>query len=210
MTQFALRCKVKCMNSASQSERSADTARALVADIERWTGQGRRMAAPAWFALLCVSIAVLAWVPASLLLGSASPVYWYVVAPLSAVVSGWFFSTRPAQSATRPGLIVLAAGLVMLAGALVLVAVYRGAWADAAPWLVLGAGLGVFAVCWRSVTTGAVAAVTVFSSVVVAAADPDQSQVVLALVVGVTSAVGAVADLVRTVDSRSAAVALPA
>ncbi|EME23191.1 hypothetical protein G419_04563 [Rhodococcus triatomae BKS 15-14] len=163
------------------------------------------MAAPAWFPLLCVSVTVLAWVPASLLLGDASAVYWYVVAPLSAVASGWYFSTRPAQPALRPGLIALVTGVAMLLGVVALLSFGSGEWMDVAPWLVVGAGLGVFALCWHSLATGVVAAVTLAASAVVAVVDPGQSQAALALVVGVAAAVGTVADLLRTDAVPSAA-----
>ncbi|NLU82325.1 hypothetical protein [Rhodococcus sp. HNM0569] len=185
------------MNSASQSEPSAAAARALTADIAQWSRQGRRMATPSWFVLLCVSISILAWIPASLLLGDASHLYWYAVAPLSALVSGWYYATRPAQPAAWPGLVGIATGAVMLVAVLAIVAFVRGDWADAGPWLVLGSGLGVFASSWRSPTLGAVAAATLTTVAVVAVTDPAQGQAILALVVGVAAALGAAVDLVR-------------
>ncbi|MFD1815577.1 hypothetical protein [Rhodococcus gannanensis] len=186
------------MNSASQSEPSAAAARELVAAVELWSEQGRRMAAPAWFPLLCVSVTVLAWAPASLLLGDASAVYWYVVTPLSAVTSGWYLSTRPAQPAARPGVAALVTGMAMLLGVIALLTFGSGEWMNVAPWLILGCGLGVLALCWHSAATGTVAAVTLATSVLVAVIDPDQSQAALALIVGVAAAIGAVIDLLRT------------
>ncbi|QNG17579.1 hypothetical protein G4H71_06635 [Rhodococcus triatomae] len=192
------------MNSASQSNPDAAAARGLVSDIEKWSSQGRRLAAPVWFPLLCVATAVFAWVPAALLLGESSYLYWVVVAPLTAIASGWYFATRRVQPAEAPGLLALATGAVMLLGVLALVLFYRGSWANVAAWLVVGVGLGILALTWRSVTTGAVAAVALVTAAVVTITEPAQSEVVLVLVVGTAAALGVFVEVLRTEsDSRS-------
>ena len=93
------------MNSASQSQSSSFDPSALVDDVQQWTRAGRRMASPVWFALLCAGISILTWVPLGLLVDSDSfsGWYWGIVAPLTAVASGWYFRTRGARASSRVG-----------------------------------------------------------------------------------------------------------
>ncbi|SDE92611.1 hypothetical protein SAMN05660485_02142 [Blastococcus fimeti] len=180
-------------------------ARSLVSDAEALRTRGWRMASPVWFPLLWTSMTVLASVPAALLLDGANAAgwYWAVMAPVSAVVSGWFFSTRRAQPPVRVGLVVLATGLAMLLASGAIVWLADGSW-DMAPWLVVGAGFAVFAAAWRSASTAVFAAATLGTAVTVSLVDPDDRYLVVALVVGVVGALAALAELVRADPERRA------
>ena len=193
------------MNSASQSSADVDAARVLVADAEMLGSRGWRMASPVWFPLLWASVTVLASVPAALLLdgSNAAGWYWAVMAPVSAVATGWFFETRRAQPPARVGLVVLATGLAMLVATLGVVLLAGGAW-DMAPWLVVGGGFAVFAAAWRSMSTAGFAAVTLVTAVTVAVAEPANGHLVVALVVGVAGALAAMVELVRADPARRA------
>lgn len=171
----------------------------LLDDVERWDRAGRRMASPVWFALLCVGATVLASVPAALLIDSSNGLvlYWSVIAPLTAVASGWYFQTRGAHPPERAGIVVLLAGVSMLAGVLALVWFGSGSFAHVTPWIVLGAGFGLFALAWRSWTAGAVAASSLVTSAIVGITDLDKGEVLLALVVGLVAIVGTFVELVR-------------
>src|SRR5688500_11009160 len=107
------------MNSASQSNSDAEDARLLLGDMTALTRQGWKLAAPMWFPLLCVAVAVLASVPAALLLNARNGVgwYWLVVSPLTAAVCGWYFVRRPAQLPDVRGVAVLLTGLAMVVAA---------------------------------------------------------------------------------------------
>lgn len=181
------------MDSASQSE----STRELLDDVTRLSRQGWRRASPAWFALLLVSTTVLAAVPVTLLLGTDGGPYWLVAGPTSAVLAGWFFATRRAQPPQRVGLVVLGTGCALLLVAVGLAWWGGGGWAAALPWLAVGAGFGVFAAAWRSAPTAVFAGVTVLGSLAVGVAAPEQGDLVLVLVVGLTAAAAALVDLVR-------------
>ena len=193
------------MNSASQSKADAGAARRLLGEVDELTARGRRLASPVWFPQLCAAVAILASVPAGLLLGSEDGAgwYWSVAAPLTAVASGWFFATRRAQPPAAVGALVLATGLLTLAGSLAIVWLGDGSWAMA-PWLVFGVGFGVFAVAWRSQSTAVVSAVTVATALVVAVLAPGNGYLVVALVVGLVAAIAAASELVRAEPGRGA------
>ncbi|MEV6275262.1 hypothetical protein [Nocardia sp. NPDC051832] len=163
------------------------------------TRRGWKLATPMWFPLLCVAVSVLASVPATLLLESRDGAgwYWVVVSPLTAVVCGWYFVRRPAQLPDVRGVSVLLTGIAMVVAAQVAGWVYRGEWALVAPWLAVGLGLAVFAVALRSAATAAVALATVGVAVVVGVTEPAHGYAWIALVVGLTAAVAAGAELVR-------------
>ena len=191
------------MNSASQSKGDVDAARVLVADAAALSMRGWRLASPVWFPLLWTSVAVLASVPAALLLdgSDAAGWYWAVMAPASAIASGWFFSTRRAQPPVRVGLVVLATGLAMLGATTGIVWLADGTW-DMAPWLVVGIGFAIFAAAWRSVSTAVFAAATVATALAVAVVEPANGYLVVALVVGVVAGLAAMVELVRA-DPRA-------
>lgn len=193
------------MSSASQSEPDVATARRLVGDIEGWKSSGRRLASPVWFPLLCAAITMLASVPASIVLGqgSSAGIYWAVAAPVTAIASGWFFATRRAQPPVATAALTMTVGLALLAATLILVFVYKGAWAEVAPWLAVGTGFGLFAAAWRSITTAVFAAVCVGTSIGVAVADPVNGYAILALAIGLTAALAVFAELVRAVPVSS-------
>jgi hypothetical protein len=186
------------MNSASQSKDAVEAARVLVSDADGLSARGWRMASPVWFPLLWTSVSVLASVPAALLLDGANAAgwYWAVMAPVSAVASGWFFATRRAQPPVRIGLVVLVTGLAMLAASAGIVGLAGGTWVMA-PWLVLGAGFAVFAVAWRSASTAVFAGATTATALAVAVVEPDDGYLVVALVVGVVGALTAMVELLR-------------
>ncbi|WP_206511906.1 hypothetical protein C5142_12970 [Rhodococcus sp. BGS-1C] len=187
------------MNSASPSKPSADEARQLVGDIETWSDQGRRMSSPVWFPLLCVAVAVLAAIPAGIVLGESwSGLYWAVMAPASAVASGWFFATRRVQPPVKLGVVVLVTGVVMLLATMTLLWFVGGPWVAVGPWLVLGIGLGIFALAWRSITIALVAAASAVSATAVALADFDSGYALVALVVGLVAAIAVFVELIRT------------
>ncbi|WP_194819746.1 hypothetical protein [Nocardia sp. XZ_19_385] len=187
------------MNSASQSNPGAEDARQLLGNMTTLTQRGWKLAAPMWFPLLCVAVAVLASVPATLLLNARNGVgwYWLVVSPLTAVVCGWYFVRRPAQLPDVRGVAVLITGIAMVVAAEVIGWVYDGAWAMVAPWLAVGLGLAVFAVALRSAATAVVALATIGVSVAVAVIEPEHGYAWIALVVGLTAAVAAVTELMR-------------
>ena len=89
-------------------------------------------------------------------------------------------------------------GVAMLTGTLILGRVIGGSWGAVTPWLVLGIGFGVFAVAWRSITTAVVSVVCLAAAIPVAIIDPSQGYEIIALAVGVTAGVAALAELVRT------------
>lgn len=190
------------MNFASQSMPGPDAARGLVADIDRWSRQGRRLTSPAWFPLLVTAVAILAAPSAGLLLGGSANAYWAVAAPLSAVLTGWFFASRRVQAPAGRGIVVLAAGVVMLAVVLGFVGWFGSDASAAVPWLVIGGGFAVFAVAWRSLTTGVFAAIVVITTVVVAVAGWDTGDLILSLTIGFSAAAAALVDLVRADQGR--------
>lgn len=156
------------------------------------------MSSPVWFPLLCVAVAVLAAVPAGIVLGESwSGLYWAVMAPVSAVASGWFFATRRVQPPVKLGVLVLLTGLVMVLATMSLLWFLGGPVAAVGPWLVLGIGLGIFALAWRSVTTALVAVASLVSATAVALADLDDGYALVALVVGLVAAVAVFVELIR-------------
>jgi hypothetical protein len=191
------------MSSASQSEDEVETARALLSDADGLSARGWRLASPVWFPLLWTSLAVLASVPAALLLdgSNAAGWYWAVMAPVSAVVSGWFFATRRAQPPVRSGLVVLVTGLAMLGASAAVVRLADGTWVMA-PWVVLGVGFAVFAAAWRSVSTAVFAGVTLATALAITVVEPQDDYLVVALVVGVVAGLAAMAELLRA-DPRA-------
>lgn len=193
------------MNSASQSETDVTAARRLLGEVDGLTARGRRLASPVWFAQLSAAIAVLASVPAGLLLDGVDGAgwYWAVAAPATAIASGTYYATRRVQPPAALGVLVLGTGLAMLAGCLAIVWLGNGSWAMA-PWLVVGVGFGAFAVAWRSVSTAVVAGVTVGTALLLAVTEPVDEYLILALVVGLVAAVAAVAELVRAEPGRGA------
>ncbi|GAA5094182.1 hypothetical protein [Nocardia iowensis] len=193
------------MNSASQSQPDVEGARQLVGDIEKWTAQGWKLGSPVWFPLLCVAVEVLASVPVVNLLDSGNGVslYYTMVSPLTAVACAWFFVSRRVQAPESRGGLAFLTGMVMLAATLGASWLYRGEWASAIPWLIVGTGLAVFAAAWRSMTTAAVAIVCVATPVIVAIADPEDGYSVVALAVGVTAALAVFVELVRADPARA-------
>ncbi|MGW0250315.1 hypothetical protein ACWDYH_27180 [Nocardia goodfellowii] len=187
------------MNSASQSNSDAGDARVLLGDMETLARRGWTLAAPMWFPLLCVAVAVLASVPATSLLDGRNSAgwYWLVVSPLTAVICGWYFARRPAQLPDGRGVAALVTGVAMVISTQFVGWVVAGTWALVAPWLAVGSGLAVFAVALRSMATAAVALAAIGVSVAVAIIQPANGYAWLALVVGLTAAVAAVAELVR-------------
>lgn len=167
------------------------------------------MSSPSWFPLLLAGVTILASVPAGLLLQgtNAAAAYWFVAAPLTAVVSGWYFSTQRAHPPVKLGVVVLLVGMVMLVGTLALVWLQPSIWSGVAPWLVVGTGFGLFAYAWRSVPTGAVSGVAIATSVVVALTDPANSYFILALAVGLVAACAGMYEIIaaerNTADSRA-------
>lgn len=156
------------------------------------------MSSPVWFPLLCVAVAVLAAVPAGIVLGeSRSGMYWAVMAPATAIASGWFFATRRVQPPVKLGVLVLLTGLVMLLTTMTLLWFVGGPWAAIGPWLVLSIGLGIFALAWRSVTTALVAVASLASATAVALADLDNGYALVALVVGMAAAIAVFVELIR-------------
>ncbi len=190
------------MNSASQSE--SVRAAAVLAEADRLTRQGRRLASPTWFALLCVATTVLAAVPFALLVGDGvgQPVYWTVAGTVSAAACAWFYQTRDARVPERVGLPVLGIGAAMLIGSVAVVWIGSG---DLllVPWAVLSAGLGLLALAWRSWAAGVVCAAGLLTLAVVGPADFDRAEIVLALVIGITAALAVFVELVReSAESR--------
>lgn len=156
------------------------------------------MSSPSWFALLLAGIAILASVPAALLLQgtNAATAYWFVAAPLTVVASGWYFSTRSAHPPLKMGVAVLIVGVAMLLGTLLLVWSQPSIWSGMALWLVVGTGFGMFAYAWRSLATGVVSGVAIAVSVIVALAEPANSYVILALAVGLVAACAGMCEIV--------------
>jgi hypothetical protein len=181
------------MDSASQSERD------LLAHVDELSDRGWRMASPVWFPLLCTAVTVLASAPIALLLDrdNGAGLYWTVAGPLSAVASAWFFTTRRAEPPPAVGAAVLAAGLLMLALTLTLAWFDVGGWSTVAPWVVVGIGFGVFAVAWRSATTGAVSAACLLSAALVGPIDVGYGDLVPVVVIGLTAAAATFVELLR-------------
>lgn len=192
------------MNSASQSYPDAERARQLVGDIEDLTARGWRMASAAWFPLLCVAVTILASVPAGILLEGRGSVglYWLFAAPLTAVASGWYFTTGRTQLPEMRGLVLGVTGLAMLTGTLLLGLFIDGDWGFAAPWLTIGIGFAVFGVAMRSATLAVVGAVSFVAAIVVTLTDPADSYAILALAVGATAALATFAELLHTDPAR--------
>jgi hypothetical protein len=181
------------MDSASQSERL------LIAHVDQLTERGWRMASPVWFPLLCTAVTVLASAPVALLLDrhDGAGLYWLVAAPLSALASAWFFTTRRAEPPPAVGTTVLVTGLLMLALTMTLAWLGGGNWSAVAPWVVVGIGFGVFAVAWRSTTTGAVSAACLLSAVLVGPVDVPYGDLVPVVVIGLTAALATFVELLR-------------
>ncbi|MBM7459953.1 hypothetical protein ACIBED_07110 [Rhodococcus coprophilus] len=191
------------MNSSSHGARDADHARDLITDIDQWSRQGRRLSSPAWFPLLVVSVAVFAALPFALLLGGNAAGYWAVVAPLSAVVTGWYFATRRVQLPFVRGTIVLVTGVVMLLVVAAFLLWFAGDSADFLPWIVIACGFGIFALVWRSVPTAFFAASTAVAIVVVALGGWGNVGVIMTLVVGVGAVAAAMVELAQADPGRA-------
>jgi hypothetical protein len=193
------------MNSASQSQPDVETARQMLQDSEELTRSGWRMASPAWFPLILVSMTVLASVPVALLLDrpNGAAVYWVVAGPLAAIASGWFFATLPAQPPTGAGMVVLATGAALLAGTLWLAFFGPQGWSVSAPWIVVGIAFGIFAAAWRSVPTGAFAVVSLLAGIGFALAPVPRADIILAVVIGLAAGTAALVDLVQALGRRS-------
>lgn len=191
------------MNTPPDSGSEAAQAQDLIADIDSWSRQGRRLSSPAWFPLLVVSVAVFAALPVALLLGGNATGYWAVVAPVSAIVTGWYFSTRRVQLPFVRGTIVFATGIVMLLVVAAFLLWFAGDSAEFVPWLVIASGFGVFALVWRSVPTGFFAACTAVATMVVAPGGWENGGVIMTLVVGTGAVVAAVVELAQADPGRA-------
>ncbi len=191
------------MNTRPGSESDAAQAQDLIADIDSWSRQGRRLSSPAWFPLLVVSAAVYAALPFALLLGGNATGYWAVAAPVSAIVTGWYFSTRRVQLPFVRGTIVFATGVVMLLVVAAFLLWFAGGSAEFVPWLVIASGFGVFALVWRSIPTGLFAVCTADAAVVVALGDWGSGGVIMTLVVGTGAVVAAMIELAQADPGRA-------
>ncbi|APE34912.1 hypothetical protein BOX37_14225 [Nocardia mangyaensis] len=163
------------------------------------TRRGWKLATPMWFPLLCVAVTVLASVPVGVLLDSGIGIgwYWLVASPLSAIVSGWYFTRRPTQMPDLRGLAVLFTGMGLLIAVGLIAWLYRGAWSLVAPWLVVGIGLAALAVGMRSLATAVVGGTAIASALVVAIVDPAHGYSWLALIIGLVAAVAAATEMLR-------------
>jgi hypothetical protein len=192
------------MEPATHVNGDVETARRLVGEADALEERGWRLASPVWFPQIVTALAVLTSVPVALLLDQPNGAgwYWTVMAPVTAIASGWFFASRGARAPERVGLLVLVTGLGMLVGSLLVVRLAGASW-DLAPWFVVGTGFAVFAAAWRSVSTGVVAVAVLGTALSVTVTDAADSYLVLAVVVGVVAGAAGVVELVRADPVRA-------
>lgn len=134
---------------------------------------------------------------ASVTAAGNSASYRAVMTPVTDIASGWYFSTRKVHLPVKVGAATPRTGTVTLAATLALAFVLDGHWAAAGPWLVLRAGLGIFALAWNSVATTVVAVASLMSTTLVAPTEPATGYVILTLSVGMAAAIAVFVELVR-------------
>lgn len=188
-------------NSASQSHSSEfGNAPGLLAELRHLEHHSRSMLAAVWFPLLIGGIVSLASGPAIALIDrpAAPAYYWAAGGPVIGLACAAFYATRRIQPPTGLATAAAVTAGVMGTGAVLLGTLTSGDLQDAAPYFVVGVGLGVFGVLYRSLLVGAVGAVHLSLGAYLVVATPTKPHMVAALITGLTGCAAGVASLLQS------------
>jgi len=190
------------MNSASQSiptPANVTEAAAQLDAIEAGRSASMRLAGAVWFPLLIGGIANIAAPSVTALIGGAAAPAWYwgFAGPVIGLACAGYYASRPVQLPHRVSLISVLVAIAMGVGALVL-GIGLAESAGGAPVLAVAAGLGAFAVLYRSAHVGLVAASHLVGALVMFADSSDRTAAVVFLCVGAVSCAIALAALLTT------------
>lgn len=171
------------MDSVVQSTADAE---ADLATVARAQAAAHRTATAVWFPLLPGGIATLASPGAVDVIGGAAPEAWYwgTAGPAIGLACAVFYGTRAVQMPGRVarGSVLVAA--LMVGSAMLLGALLSDDARRAAPVFVVAAGLGAFAVLYRSALVAAVAAAGLAQAIVLASTEADRAHDAAALAFG--------------------------
>jgi len=185
-------------NSPTQSV-SPDAARAagLLGELRHLEHQSKSMLSAVWFPLLVGGIVSLASGPAISLIDrtEAPAYYWAFGGPVIGIACAVFYATRRIQPPAGLASVATVTAVVMVAGALLLGTLTSGDVREAAPLLVIGVGLGVFGVLYRSLLVVAVGAAHLGIGWYLGVSDPADPYMVSALVTGLAGCIAGVASL---------------
>jgi hypothetical protein len=190
------------MNSASQSipaPSDVTEAAAQLDAIEAGRSASVRLAGAVWFPLLIGGIANIAAPSVTALIGGpAAPAwYWSFAGPFIGIACAGYYASRPVQLPHRVSLISVLVAIAMGVGALAL-GIGLAESAGGAPVLAVAAGLGAFAVLYRSAHVGLVAASHLVGALVMFSDASDRTAHLVFLSVGALSCVVALAALLTT------------
>jgi len=172
----------------------------LLAELRHLEHQSRSMLTAVWFPLLVGGIVSLASGPAIVLIdrAAAPAYYWAVGGPVIGLACAAFYCTRRVQPPAGLAVAAVITAVVMAAGALLFGTLSSGDLREAAPFVMIGLGLGVFGALYRSPLVVAVGAVHVGLAVYLGVATPAEPEMVAALVTGLAGCAAGLASLLRS------------
>jgi len=199
LTNVTLRGKVAAMNFAQQSlpvAQDAGDASGQLRFVEGRRAASRRLAAAVWFPLLIGGIANIAAPTVVDLIGgdAASGWYWGFAGPLIGISCGLFYASRPIHLPVRVAITAAVIGIALMVGALFLGFSFGESRAGA-PLLAVAAGLGAFAVLYRSLLVGLVGGAALIAAIALIAMNTSRAERVAYLTVGIVSCGVAIAAL---------------
>ena len=164
--------------------------------VEARRAASRRLASAVWFPLLVGGIAtVAAPTVVGLIGGEAAPGwYWGVAGPLIGMSCALFYAGRPIHLPVRVAVASAGIAIALIAGASWLGFTFTEAQAGA-PVLAVAAGLGAFALLYRSPLVGLVAGAALIGAIVLIVVNTGRAEEIAYLSIGIVSCAAAIASL---------------